>query len=105
MLFLFSDEQIVFCWKTPSLGDVSQHFEELYTVYLFFILTRSAGAFSLGFLNYRRLLAAKLFLSELNTYQNKDMASKQTEKLKGNVEEQLERLVKQLEDLENYRYL
>lgn len=31
------------------------------------------------------------------------MALKQTEKLKGNVEEQLERLVKQLEDLEQYR--
>ena len=32
------------------------------------------------------------------------MALKQTEKLKVNVEEQLERLVKQLEDLEKYRY-
>jgi hypothetical protein len=32
------------------------------------------------------------------------MALKQTEKLKENVEEQLERLVKQLEDLEKYRY-
>lgn len=31
------------------------------------------------------------------------MALKQTEKLKSNVEEQLERLVKQLEDLEKYR--
>ncbi len=33
------------------------------------------------------------------------MALKQTEKLKGNVEEQLERLVKQLEDLEQYRLI
>jgi len=32
------------------------------------------------------------------------MASKETEKLKSNVEEQLERLVKQLEDLEQYRW-
>ena len=32
------------------------------------------------------------------------MSLKQTEKLKGNIEEQLERLVKQLEDLEKYRY-
>lgn len=31
------------------------------------------------------------------------MASKETEKLKTNVEEQLERLVKQLEDLESYK--
>ena len=31
------------------------------------------------------------------------MALKQTEKLKHNVEEQLERLIKQLEDLEQYK--
>ena len=33
------------------------------------------------------------------------MALKQTDKLRLNIEEQLERLVKQLEDLESYRYV